>query len=141
LFLEDKLRRGRAALALSGGELVGFGYWADWEGGRFVSHSGLVVRPDHRGRGLGRELKRRLFDSSRRELPGATLMSLTNSPEVKALNLGLGFVVVPLAELTSDPRFWEGCATCRNYAEIRARGERCCCEGMVLRPAAAGGGG
>jgi hypothetical protein len=86
------------------------------------------------GKGLGREMKALLFEQSRRELPDATLMSLTTSPQVKAMNLRLGFEVVPLEELTTDPAFWDGCKTCRNYEEVRARGEKCCCEGMVLRP-------
>jgi GNAT superfamily N-acetyltransferase len=133
-FLEAKIRKGRAAFAFDGGELIGFGYWSDWEAGRFVSHSGLVVRPDYMGRGLGREMKTRLFESSRRELPGATLMSLTTSPRVKAMNLRLGFQVVPIEELTTDESFWAGCKTCRNYEDVQARGDKCCCEAMVLKP-------
>jgi GNAT superfamily N-acetyltransferase len=131
-FLRDKLRTGRAAVALASDELVGFGYFSEWEGGRFVSHSGLVVRSPYRGRGLGRQLKRVLFDASRRMFPKAALMSLTTSEEVKALNRSLGYKVVPLERLTTDPAFWEGCETCRSVAEARARGDRCCCEGMLL---------
>ena len=133
-FLREKLAHGHAALALDGDELVGFGYWSAWEGGRFVSHSGLVVRPDRRGLGLGRRLKLALFDSSRAALPRATLMSLTTSPQVRALNLALGFRPVPLERLTTDPGFWKGCATCRRQAEARAAGDACCCEGMILEP-------
>jgi len=137
-FLRAKLATGRAAVALSGtgSELVGFGYWSEWEDGRFVSHSGLVVRPDHRGMGLGRRLKLVLFDASRRRFPAAALMSLTSSQEVKALNRSLGYRVVPLERLTIDPVFWEGCETCRRVAEVRARGERCCCEAMLFEPGA-----
>jgi len=131
-WLASKIAQGRAAIALAAGELVGFGYWSAWEEGRFVSHSGLVVRPSHQGIGLGRRLKLVLFESSRRALPRATLMSLTTSPQVKALNLSLGFRVVPLERLTGDPAFWEGCRTCRNYEDVRGRGERCCCVGMIL---------
>lgn len=134
--LAEKLRTGHAAVALHGGELVGFGFWSEWEGGRFVSHSGLVVREDFRGHGLGKRLKQALFESSRRVLPHATLMSLTTSPEVKAMNLSLGFRVVPLERLTKDPAFWAGCRTCRNYEEVQRRGEICCCEGMILEPGA-----
>ena len=133
-WLAKKIRAGKAAVALRDGELVGFGYWSDWEGGRFVSHSGLVVRSDLRGHGLGGRLKRVLVDSSRAALPRATLMSLTTSEAVKRMNLAYGFRVVPLDRLTDDPAFWEGCKTCRNYAEVQARGERCCCEGMILEP-------
>ncbi len=133
-FLEAKIRKRRAAFAFAEDELIGFGYWSDWEGGRFISHSGLVVRASFMGRGLGRRLKSTLFESSRRELPNAMLMSLTTSPQVKAMNLRFGFRVVPVEQLTTDPAFWEGCKTCRNYAEVQARGEKCCCEAMLLRP-------
>ena len=136
--LRHKIESGRAALALQrrGGteELVGFGYYSEWEGGRFVSHSGLVVRPELRGRGLGRRLKQALFQASRERFPDAATMSLTTSPQVKAMNLSLGFQVVPLERLTSDPAFWDGCRTCRNYEEVKRRGEICCCEGMLLEP-------
>ena len=137
-WLRAKIVKHKAALALRGEELVGFGYWSDWEGGKFVSHSGLVVKPVLRGSGVGKRLKMVLFDSSRRALPHATLMSLTTSPQVKALNLSLGFRIVPLERLTKDPAFWEGCKTCRNYAAVKARGEICCCEGMLLEPGSKG---
>jgi GNAT superfamily N-acetyltransferase len=132
--LRAKIEDDHAVVALEGEELVGFGFWSEWEEGRFVSHSGLVVRADRRGRGLGRRLKLALLESSRRGFPRASLMSLSNSPEIKALNLALGFRVVPLERLTRDPGFWDGCRACRNWAEVVARGERCCCEGMLLAP-------
>ena len=133
-WLADKIEMGRAGLAFEDGELVGFGYWSDWEGGKFVSHSGLVVRLDKIGTGLGRRVKQVLVESSRRAMPEATLMSLTNSPQVKKLNLSFGFHVVPLERLTKDEAFWQGCKACRNYAAVQARGEQCCCEGMILEP-------
>jgi N-acetylglutamate synthase-like GNAT family acetyltransferase len=133
-WLRAKIEHDRAVVALRKGELVGFGYWSEWEGGRFISHSGLVVRPELRGRGVGRELKKILVEASRRAFPKATLMSLTTSPQVKALNLSFGFRVVPLDRLTKDEAFWKGCETCRNFAEVKAKGERCCCEGMILEP-------
>ena len=133
-FLRGKIRSGRAAIALAGGELVGFGYWSEWEGGRFVSHSGLVVRNDQRGRGLGRRLKLALFEASRRRFPDAILMSLTTSSEVKELNLSLGFQPASIDQLTTDPAFWESCRTCRNYHEAQRRGEQCCCDAMILFP-------
>ena len=134
-WLRAKIEKRRAVLALRGDELVGFGYWSAWENDAFVSHSGLVVRPDMRGTGLGRRLKDVLFESSRRQLPEAKLMSLTTSPQVRRMNLSLGFRPVPLERLTSDPAFWEGCKGCRNYAEVQARGEKCCCEGLLFDPA------
>ncbi len=131
-WLRGKIRGGKAAVALQGDQLIGFGYFSDWQDGKFVSHSGLVVDDAFRGHGLGRRLKQQLMAGTRRLFPDATMMSLTTSPAVKAMNLSLGFRVVPLDQLTSDQSFWDGCKTCRNYAEVQARGERCCCEGMIL---------
>ncbi len=136
-FLASKIRSGRAALALLGKKLIGFGYWSDWEDGKFLSHSGLVVIPAMRGHGLGRHLKAVLFETSKARRPDAVLMSLTTSPTVRAYNEALGFKPCSLDDLTDDPAFWEGCKACRNYAEVQAKGLRCCCEAMILRPDAA----
>ncbi len=133
-WLATKLRSRRAAIALDGRDLVGFGYWSSWEGDRFVSHSGLVVHPDRFKIGLGQRLKEVVFASSQRQLPEATMMSLTSSPQVRRMNERLGFRVVALTELTHDAAFWKGCETCRNFADVQARGERCCCEGMIRPP-------
>lgn len=137
--LEHKVRTGRAAVALivepDGAErLVGFGFFSDWEGGRFVSHSGLVVAPELRGHGVGRRLKSCLIEASERMFPDATTMSLTSSPPVKAMNLSLGFEVVPFDKMTKDQGFWDGCLTCRNYEQAKSEGKRCCCEGMIRPP-------
>jgi ribosomal protein S18 acetylase RimI-like enzyme len=133
-FLEAKIQSGQAVFALDDHDLVGFGYFSDWDYGRFVSHSGLIVKPEYRGRGLGRRLKLALLKASRQQFPHAVLMSLTTSPEVKAMNLKLGFQVVPIEELTTDAAFWAGCKSCCRYTETLAKGLKCCCEGMVLRP-------
>ena len=135
-WLAAKIEKRRAAVALDGETLVGFGYWSAWEGDAFVSHSGLVVSPEVKGRGVGRLLKAVLFDSTRRQLPQAKILSLTTSPQVRKMNLSLGFRVVPLDQLTKDEAFWAGCQSCRNYADVQARGERCCCEGMLWVPLA-----
>jgi GNAT superfamily N-acetyltransferase len=130
--LRSKIETGRAVVALRAGRLVGFGYFSEWEGGKFVSHSGLVVRAEERGRGLGRRIKTRLLRASRRLFPRARTMSLTSSPAVLSLNRSLGFRRVALSRLTRDPRFWEGCLGCRSYAKARRAGRRCCCSGMLL---------
>lgn len=132
--LRDKIEHGRAALALRGKELVGFGFFSEWEGGKFVSHSGLVVKDDLRGKGVGQRLKTALFRASSRLFPDATTMSLTTSPAVEAMNRALGYVRVPLSRLTKDEEFWNGCRTCRNFARVRRQGVKCCCFGMIKKP-------
>ncbi len=133
-FLAAKIESGQAALALDDNVLVGFGYYSEWENARFVSHSGLVVKPNYRGRGLGSQLKAILLAASQHQFPQAVLMSLTNSASVKAMNLKLGFQVASFEELTTDSEFWAGCKHCRSYLDSRTNGRQCCCEAMVLRP-------
>jgi GNAT superfamily N-acetyltransferase len=133
-WLRDKIETGHAAMAFRDGELVGFGFWSAWEGGRFISHSGLVVCPTVRGKRVGRRLKMVLFDESRTRYPDAVIMSLTTSEEVKTLNRSLGFKPAPLERLTTDESFWEGCKACRNWEDVRRRGLKCCCEAMILEP-------
>lgn len=132
--LAGKIESGRAVLALRADELVGFGFFSEWQGGAFVSHSGLVVDPSLRGHGIGRRLKEKLFEASERMFPDAATMSLTTSEAVRSMNVSLGFRPVPFDRMTTDEAFWDGCKTCRNYAETKRAGLRCCCEGM-LRPA------
>jgi GNAT superfamily N-acetyltransferase len=132
--LRSKISTGRAVVALCAEELVGFAYYSEWEGGRFLSHSGLVVSPDMRGEGLARALKTALLETSRERHPNATVMSLTNTTEVIALNSSLGFRPVSFDEMTQDEGFWQGCETCRNWIEIQSSGEKCCCQGMILTP-------
>jgi len=133
-FLQDKIITSKAVVALQHRAMVGFGYYCDWQGGRFVSHSGLVVHRRMRGSGLGHLIKQELFAASRRQFPRAIIMSLTSSPAVQAMNRSLGFRTVPLDQLTTDPEFWEGCRACRNFAAIQSCAGRCCCEGMIQRP-------
>jgi len=132
--LEFKIRTGRAVMAFYDEDLVGFAYFSEWEEGRFISHSGLVVRADMRGAGLGRALKMALFEASRARFPDAVVMSLSSSEEVIALNRSLGFKPVPFEKMTRDEGFWKGCESCRNWPETHAAGERCCCQGMILEP-------
>jgi len=136
--LRGKIETGRAAIALDGGHLVGFGYFADWggptDGSRAVSHSGLVVDPGWQGLGIGRRLKEQLFDASLRLFPDATTISLTTSEAVMALNESLGFERCEFDQMSADPAFWAGCQTCRNFEQMQREGKRCCCIGMIRRP-------
>ena len=138
--LMEKITAGHAALALEGEELIGFGYIAAWKDNT-VSHSGMVVREDHRGTGLFVKLKEVLMDIANREYPESDVISLTASDAVRKVNAGLGYQFVPLSELSKDPEFWNGCRGCKDYetvnssdstAELNPFGMRCCCRGMRL---------
>ncbi len=140
--LAEQIRLGNAVIALIDGELIGFGYFKVWSD-LAISHSGLVVEPQFRGRKIGKRLKLLLCEESERRVPDGRMISLTTSPQVRHMNTSLEFRVVPLVELTIDPKFWAGCRGCHNFASVNApgstegeltpTGDRCCCEGMCRR--------
>ena len=118
----------KAVIALARNRLVGFMFLQVWDGGTFVSHSGLVVDPAFRGRGIARALKEKILALTRRRFPRAAIVSLTRAPEVLRMNRRLGFRRVSQADLPRDPPFWAACRTCPFYdSPVRPKGERCCC--------------
>jgi len=136
-YLRALLEESKAVVALRGDRLVGFAAFQVWEGGRFVSHFGMVVDPAMRGHGVARAMKEKLFALSRRRHPRASVVSLTRSPAVLAMNKGLGFREVTHLDLPTDPAFWEACKTCPHYEAVeRTSLVRCCCTSTRFDPPA-----
>ncbi|MBR9975010.1 MAG: GNAT family N-acetyltransferase [Bacteroidetes bacterium] len=137
-----KLREGKAVIAYAvtdGSEervFAGFCYIESWGGKKYVANSGLIVRPEFRHSGLARDIKRRAFELSREQFPGAKLFGITTSHAVMKINTDLGYVPVPFSELTDDDEFWGGCRSCPNV-DILERMQRrmCLCTGMLYDPA------
>jgi hypothetical protein len=130
--IRAKMASGDAIIALRGGHWVGFCYLSLWEGGRFVSTSGLIVPRLFRGLGTARLLKHASLELAHRRYPEAHLFGLTMSPAVARLNLEIGLREVPYAEITRDPGFWQGCETCPFHAELVANlGVTCRCRAFV----------
>jgi GNAT superfamily N-acetyltransferase len=128
----ETLRRGDAVLVLDGREWAGFCYVASWDGGRFAATSGLIVRPEHRGRGVARLLKVKALELARRRYPGAAPFGLSTSEAIIHLNRSLGFRDAAYAELPRDEGFWKGCESCPFHAVLVAnRRERCRCTAML----------
>ncbi|MGB2434787.1 MAG: GNAT family N-acetyltransferase, partial [Flavobacteriaceae bacterium] len=101
----------------------------------YVAHSGLIVSPDHRGKGLAKQIKKRVFDLSKEKFPNAKIFGITTGKAVMRINYELGYQPVVFSELTDDPEFWRGCQTCKNY-DVLTRTERtmCLCTGMLYDP-------
>lgn len=135
-YIREKMRQGKAIIAHTGGQLVGFCYIETWEHGRYVANSGLIVAPEYRGLGIARRIKRAAFELSRRLYPAAKIFSITTSAAVLKLNNELGFRPVHFSELTSDEEFWRGCQSCRNYDILQRTGRTMClCTGLLYDPA------
>src|SRR5690625_5254963 len=50
--IREKLRKGNAVIALDGDEFVGFCYIEIFEGKKYVSNSGLIVKDSYRNQGI-----------------------------------------------------------------------------------------
>ena len=134
-YIHTKMTNGNAIIALDNDEFAGFCYIEVWGHGRYVAHSGLIVAPKYRGKGLAKKIKKKVFELSLMKYPKAKVFGITTGMAVMKINYQLGYKPVHFSELTDDPEFWKGCQTCKNY-DILTRTERkmCLCTGMLYDP-------
>lgn len=134
-YVAEKIRSGKAVVALDGDKLVGFSYIETFSHQRFVANSGLIVHPDYRGQGLASKIKRNIFDLSRKLYPDANIFSITTGLAVMKMNSALGFKPVTYSELTDDSEFWKGCQTCRNFDILQRNNYKMClCTALLFDP-------
>jgi len=114
-YLADKMKEGKAIIALDGDRFAGFCYIETFGNKNFVANSGLIVVPEYRGHGLAKEIKHKAFELSRKRYPNAKIYGLTTGLAVMKINHELGYRPVTFSELTDDDMFWNGCKGCVNY--------------------------
>ena len=134
-YIATKIENGNAVIALEGDTFAGFCYIEVWGHGKFVAHSGLIVAPEYRGKGLAKKIKGEVFNLSLKKYPEAKVFGITTGMAVMKINYEVGYKPVHFSELTDDPDFWKGCQTCKNY-DVLTRTERqmCLCTGMLYDP-------
>jgi N-acetylglutamate synthase-like GNAT family acetyltransferase len=134
-YIIKRLQNGNAIIALDGDKFAGFCYIEVWGNKDFVANSGLIVHPDYRNQGLAKQIKKAVFDLSRKKFPDAKIFGITTGLAVMKMNYELGYKPVTFSELTDDPEFWKGCQTCKNF-DILTRTEKkmCLCTGMLYDP-------
>lgn len=131
-YVADKLRDGKAVIALCGEEVAGFSYIETWEHGKYVANSGLIVAPEFRKMGLAKKIKQHIFNLSRDKYPEAKVFGITTSLAVLKINSELGYKPVTFSELPKDEAFWKGCSTCPNFDILtRTNKTMCLCTGML----------
>ena len=136
-YLTQKMKEGKAIIAVAGDEFAGFCYIESWGNRQYVANSGLIVREKFRGHGLARRIKQRAFALSRQKWPNAKLFGLTSGGAVMKINTELGYVPVPFSELTDDEAFWKGCEGCVNHDVLMRTDRRyCICTAMLYDPKA-----
>lgn len=131
-YIEEKIKTGKAVIALDVDKLVGFSYIETWGHKKFVANSGLIVHPGYRGKGFARKIKRRIFDLSQELYPNAKIFSITTGLAVMKMNSELGFKPVTFSELTDDKEFWQGCQGCQNFDILQRNDYKMClCTGLL----------
>jgi GNAT superfamily N-acetyltransferase len=135
-YVVQKMKEGKAIIALAGDEFAGFSYIESWGNKQFVATSGLIVTEKFRNQGLAKRIKHAAFDLARLRWPKAKLFSLTSGSAVMKLNTELGYFPVTFGDLTDDEAFWRGCNGCVN-SDVLARTNRryCICTAMLFDPA------
>jgi len=135
-YIMQKMKEGKAIIALAGTEFAGFCYIESWGNKKFVANSGLIVVDKFRGHGIAKRIKRKAFELSRQKYPEAKIFGLTTGLAVMKINSELGYKPVTFSELTDDEAFWKGCQSCVNYDILQRTGRKhCLCTGMLYDPA------
>jgi hypothetical protein len=136
-YVNKKISERKAVIALDDeNHFAGFSYIESWSHESFVANSGLIVRPEYRKSGLARQIKKKIFELSRKKFPDAKIFSITTSLAVLKLNSEIGYKPVTFSELTDDDEFWKGCEACVNYDILQRNNRRMClCTGMLYDPA------
>ncbi len=131
-YITEKMQAGDAAVAEIDGNIIGFCYIETFEGKKYVSNSGLIVLPKHRGKGIAKALKNFIFNYGRDKYPDAKVFGITTSDVVMKINSDLGYRPVAFQKLTNDEAFWKGCRSCNNYDILtRTKRKMCLCTGML----------
>jgi GNAT superfamily N-acetyltransferase len=134
-YVEQKMKEGKAIIALAGDEFAGFTYIESWGNKQYVATSGLIVVEKFRKQGLAKRIKEASFALARLRWPKAKLFSLTSGSAVMKMNTELGYVPVTFAELTDDEAFWRGCEGCVNHDVLERTGRKyCICTAMLFDP-------
>ncbi|MCD8177880.1 MAG: GNAT family N-acetyltransferase [Tannerellaceae bacterium] len=135
-YVAQKMREGKAIIALAGDEFAGFTYIESWGNKQYVATSGLIVVDKFRMHGLAKRIKQASFQLARLRWPKAKIFSLTSGSAVMKMNTELGYVPVTFAELTDDEAFWRGCEGCINHDILVRTGRKyCICTAMLYDPA------
>lgn len=136
-YIEQKIQEGKAVIALTcSGKFAGFCYIESWgEKKDYVANSGLIIVPLFRSLGLGKLIKEKAFQLSRKKFPHSKMFGITTSPAVMRINYSIGYRPVTFDHLTEDEAFWKGCQSCTNFDILqRTNNKHCLCTAMLYDP-------
>lgn len=132
--LSKKISEGMAVFAILNGVIVGFCYIETFQE-EFISHSGMIVFPEYRHKGIFKYIKAFILKLSSYRFPIANIFSITTNLSVLINNLNSKFKIVSFVELTSSWRFWKNCSSCNFFYYLQLNDkEMCFCTGLKLKP-------
>ena len=76
-YIRKKIENGNAVIAIKKNDFAGFCYIEIWGHGKYVAHSGLIVNPLFRGKGLAKKIKKLTFEHSINKYPNAKIFGIT----------------------------------------------------------------
>jgi len=133
--LKEKIENGNAVIATCNNAWTGFCYLQSWDNNAFVSHCALIIAEEYRNSGIAVEIKRQIFELSRKLYPDAKIFGLTTSGAVMKINTRLGYKPVTYSEITHDEIFWNACRSCVNYPILLSKQKKqCICTAMIFEP-------
>ena len=136
-YIEQKIKENKAVIALNAdGDFAGFCYIESWGTKKdYVANSGLIIVPKYRNLGLGKLIKEKAFQLSRKKYPHAKVFGITTSLPVMRINYSIGYRPVTFDHLTEDEAFWKGCQSCTNFDILqRTNNKHCLCTAMLFDP-------
>ncbi|MDD5570579.1 MAG: GNAT family N-acetyltransferase [Bacteroidales bacterium] len=136
-YISEKMKQNNAVIATTReGQWAGFCYIETFSNNLYIVNSGLIVVSEFRKSGLGKMIKKKIFDLSVERYPNAKIFGLATGLAVMKINSELGYNPVTYSELTKDYQFWKGCESCTNYDILeRKQWENCLCTAMIFDPA------
>ena len=90
-YVAQKMKEGKAVIALSGTTFAGFSYIESWGNKQYVTTSGLIVHPDFRGLGVAKRIKDMTFQLARMRWPKAKIFSLTSGAAATAVSITISW--------------------------------------------------
>ena len=94
-YIEQKIKEGKAIIAMDGDKFVGFCYIESWDHEQFVANSGLIVKEEYRARGVAKRIKAKAFELSRQKFPDAKIFGLTTGAAVMKIRF-LPMLCIPV---------------------------------------------
>jgi argininosuccinate synthase len=132
-YIASKILEGNAVFAIFNGIIIGFSYIETFQE-EFIAHSGMIVFPTFRKKGISKCIKSSIFKLSSYKFPIANIFSITTSPPIIKINFDLNFKIVSFLEITNSYRFWDGCNSCNNYDFITNNNKMCLCNAFLFEP-------